>query len=295
MKEPVIIIAAARSGTKILRYILSASHAFASYPYDANYIWKYGNYHVKHDQLEPEHADPNKQKKIRSFFFQICEKENKPRLLEKSVPNSLRIPFVRTIFPDCKIIYLYRNGFDVAADARLCWQASARSDRIQSKEDRMRKLKEFPFSMAWPYLFEYCKSYSKRVLFRQGHVESWGPRYNGIDVDVRHKSLIEVCARQWAGCVEHCSRELSKLEKGQDFICISYEQLVSRPVEQLSRIVSYLNISDGERILEKGKKAIRTDFMEEWKKNLSEKEHRMIRDIVQKHHDMQRNFLGKST
>ena len=47
----IVIIAAARSGTKMLRHILDASQEISSYPYDANYIWKYGNFQLNHDEI----------------------------------------------------------------------------------------------------------------------------------------------------------------------------------------------------------------------------------------------------
>jgi len=279
-KGPVIIIAAARSGTKMLRYVLSASDEFAGYPYDANYIWKYGNYSVKHDEIEPDSIDEGKKDKIRSFFLNICEKEGKPRLLEKSVPNSLRVSFVRSVFPDCRIIHLYRNGLDVAPDARLCWQDSASSERIQSREDRARKLREFPVSMAWPYLIEYMKSYGKKTLLRQAHVDSWGPRYKGIDHDVENKRLIEVCAIQWARCVEHCCFELDNLENGRDYINVAYEKLISDPAGQLERVADFLELPDGEKVINRGKEVIRADFVQSWKDYLSRDEYDKISGIL---------------
>lgn len=279
-KEPVIIIAAARSGTKMLRYVLSASDEFAGYPYDANYIWKYGNYGVKHDEIAPDSIDEERKDKIRGFFLKICKKEGKPRLLEKSVPNSLRIPFVRSVFPDCKIIHLYRNGLDVAPDARLCWQDSASSERIQSREDRVRKLREFPVSMAWPYLIEYMKSYGKKMLLRQPHVEFWGPRYKGIEQDVENKSLIDVCAIQWVKCVEHCCFRLKMIENGNDYINLPYEKLISDPEGQLERVADFLRLTDGRKIIDRGKKIIRADFVQSWKYHLSDDEYSKISGII---------------
>jgi hypothetical protein len=39
---PVMIIAAARSGTKMLRAALGESSDFAEFLYDMNYVWKFG-------------------------------------------------------------------------------------------------------------------------------------------------------------------------------------------------------------------------------------------------------------
>ena len=67
IEKPIIIISAARSGTKMLRYVLDASSDIASYPYDANYIWKYGNYNVDHDEILPRSINDGKKEKIRSL------------------------------------------------------------------------------------------------------------------------------------------------------------------------------------------------------------------------------------
>ena len=288
--EPVIIIAAARSGTKMLRYVLSASDEFAGYPYDANYIWKYGNYTVKHDEIGPDSIQEGEKNKIRNFFLKICDKKGKPRLLEKSVPNSLRIPFVRSIFPGCAIIHLYRNGLDVTPDARLCWQGSASAERIQSKEDRVRKLKEFPLPMAWPYLLEYIKNYAKKTLLRKAHVESWGPRYKGIDSDVQNKSLIEVCAIQWAKCVDHCCQELNRLENGIDYMNLCYEQLISYPSEQLERVVDFLNLTDGHKVITRGKEVIKADYVQSWKDYITSDEYEKISGIIHERQNMLDNL-----
>lgn len=289
-EKPILIISAARSGTKMIRYVLDASGYVVSYPYDANYIWKYGNYNVSHDEILPDSINDNQKSKIRSFFLKICTKDNKMRFLEKSVPNSLRIPFVRSIFPNCKIIHLVRDGLDVAADSRLCWQAPAVSERIQSKADRQRKLKEFPLAMAWPYLLEYAVSYGKKILFQQEHVSSWGPRYKGIDQDIRKKNLLEVCAIQWAKCVEHCCDELSMLENGVDYINIKYESLVREPAKYFNKIVSFIDIDDGEKIIERGIQTVTTEYIGSWKKRLSEKEENTILKIISNTQDRVRNL-----
>lgn len=280
ISNPIVIISAARSGTKMLRYILDASSDIASCQYDANYIWKYGNYNVKHDEVVPSSIDDKQREKIRSFFYNICVMENKSRLLEKSVPNSLRIPFVRSVFPDCKIIHLYRNGLDVAADSRLCWQASAVSEDIQSNKDRIRKIKEFPITMAWPYLLEYCLNYGKKLLFNHDHVSSWGPRYDGIDKDVKEKSLIEACAIQWKKCVEHCCDELEKLEKGEHYINIPYDKMTYEPEKYINKILDFIKLSDGHQVLKRAKETITPKFVGFGDKTLDEHEIEKVKSIV---------------
>ena len=55
-KDPIIILGAARSGTKMLRKALASHPDLHAIPYDINYVWKYGSYQLPHDELRPEHA-----------------------------------------------------------------------------------------------------------------------------------------------------------------------------------------------------------------------------------------------
>lgn len=261
IRQPIIIISAARSGTKLLRYILDASPSLISYPYDANYVWKYGNYRVTHDEISPGSISEEKKNEIRLFFAKLCKGSENCRLLEKSVPNSLRIPFVRSVFPNCKLIHLYRNGLDVAADARICWQASAVSDVVQSKVDRNRKLKEFPFKIAWPYLLDYAFRYGKKHLLRKEAVSSWGPKYNGIDKDIYSKKLIEVCAIQWSKCVQHCCSELDKLRNNIDYINVKYEDFVRNPEKELKKICEFIQIDNEDLVIRRGVDTATPDYI----------------------------------
>jgi len=247
--SPVFIISAARSGSKLLRAILYASGDFSGRPYDINYVWKYGNYHIEHDEITPSDISEFQASKIRSFFDNVCRNDGNPRLLEKTVSNSLRIPFVRHLFPNTKIIHLYRDAHSTVNSTIMCWQDDATSDRIQTTEDRRRKLREFPFSMAWPYLVQYLKAYAKKKLLKRDYVESWGPRYQGIDEDVRKSPLPDVCAKQWARCVKKSADALKDLRPGHDYINVAYEDLLSNPEHEIGRIAEFAGIQGSEEAL----------------------------------------------
>ena len=184
-ESPIIIIAAARSGTKMLRAALAASPEFVDFSYDINYIWKYGNYHIPHDELTEDNLTDDVRKFIRKRFKKLLVKSNARRVLEKTVSNSLRVDFVREVFPNSKIIHLYRDGRDVAADAKLCWESSMFSARIQPKSDLFKKVVEFPIDAAWPYLISYVSTYATRLLAKEKHVRSWGPRFKAIEEAIR--------------------------------------------------------------------------------------------------------------
>ena len=49
---PIILIGAARSGTKFLRDVLASAVGVKSVPYDVNYIWRHGSPNYGHDVLD---------------------------------------------------------------------------------------------------------------------------------------------------------------------------------------------------------------------------------------------------
>jgi len=282
-KPPIIIIGAARSGTKMLRAVLAASSEFVDFPYDINYIWKYGNYNIDHDELTPEDLSERTRAFIQNKFNKLLSQSSAKRVLEKSVPNSLRIGFVRAVFPDCKIIHLYRDGRDVAADARLCWQASATDDMIQSKHDLFKKIIDFPYIFASPYLLNHLKIYVSRKFSGKEHVSSWGPRFKGIRETIKEYSLLEVCGIQWSKSIESSLRDLLLLDEGNDFINIRYEDFVQEPLVELEKIRDFLQVDDFDSIMKSAEKVITPKFVGFWKETITQEEMNSLLPHIKKH------------
>lgn len=287
-EKPLIIIAAARSGTKMLREVIAASPNVVDFPYDMNYIWKYRNYDIPHDELTSEHITPEIINFIRKNFEKRYKKTKSAIILEKSVSNSLRVKFVKEIFPKAKIIHLFRDGRDVAADARLCWKDSAFSERIQSKRDLFFKLKEFPYSTAWPYLVNYVTLYFKRAYSGKNHVKSWGPRFEGIDEAIKMNSLLEVCAMQWTRSVEVSLSHLSHFKENEDYINLRYEDFVADPIFHLQRIADFAQIQEVQPVKQFSLAKVTSDYVGFWQKTLSKEELKKIMPII----SQQMNALG---
>lgn len=258
--RPVIIISAARSGSKLLRSIIAASERFSVCGYDANYVWKYGSYSVEHDELSPADVSQAQAHRIRAFFERLRRGQEGKPLLEKTVSNSLRVHFVRKVYPDAKFIHLHRGGLQAVASTLACWQEDATSSRVQTSSDRRRKLKEFPFSMAWRYLLEYSRRYAKKRLLMQEHVESWGPRYLGIDEDLSARPLVEVCAIQWSRCVEKASESFTNSLDRIEHINVGYEDLISDPEREIQRIGDFLAVKDMRKSISHAQKVIDPKF-----------------------------------
>jgi hypothetical protein len=108
-----LIIGCARSGTSILGELI-ASHPDVQYIFEASPIWEWGGYGVNEShRLTAMHATPVIKEKIRNWF-QDQAKDDALLLVEKNPRNALRVPYIREIFPQAKIIHIVRDGRDVA-------------------------------------------------------------------------------------------------------------------------------------------------------------------------------------
>lgn len=106
------IIGCARSGTSILGELIQ-SHPDVKYIFEASSIWETAGAGINEShRLTADHATPTVAQNICDWFEE--QSPNKPVLVEKSPRNSLRIPFVHSIFPNAGFIHIIRDGRDVA-------------------------------------------------------------------------------------------------------------------------------------------------------------------------------------
>lgn len=232
--QPVIVIGAARSGTKLLRDLLAEHPLVDKVPYDINYIWRLGNEKVGHDELTPDSISDNVRRGIRRSFASFSS--GRPFLIEKTVSNCLRVPFVREIFPEALFIHIVRHGEDVVESAYRQWLAPPDWRYIVGKA------KTFPVMEAFGYAVSYAGKTLWRVLTRgKGRIHTWGPRYETIDQDVVTKPLLEVCAIQWARCLKTAVRDLKDLPEGKVFT-MRYEEFIQDPLRHLQEIAGFAKI-----------------------------------------------------
>jgi hypothetical protein len=257
-RPPVIILGAARSGTKLLRGLIAATGCYAEVPYDVNYIWRYGNEACPHDALLASHATDRVRKFIRLRLRRLAANHNTlndgppESFVEKSVSNVLRLPFVRAIFPEAKYIEIARDGRDVVESAERSWREPPQAGYL------LAKLHTFPWLDCMPYGWKYLIGAVRRQLRIDDHLRTWGPRYPGIDSDLARLSLLDVCAHQWAASVEHCAHWRHLFEPGQ-FLEVRYEELIRSPQSCIQRFCDFLEVPDCRPVLDAARRTIRAD------------------------------------
>ncbi len=222
MKRFIIVIGAARSGTKLMRDLIARHPDVDRVPYDVNYIWRMGNESVPHDELTADRVTPA----IRERILEQLERyrADASQLVEKTVSNCLRVPFVDAILPEASYIHLIRDGRDVVESVRRTWLAPTDWSYV------LRKARSFPFTKALGYAVGYATRLAGSVVTPRRSSGTWGPRYDGIDSDLARTELLDVCATQWIRSVRLATDGLAAVDP-ERVHRIRYEDLTASPAE----------------------------------------------------------------
>lgn len=254
LEKPIIVLGAARSGTKVIPRVLR-QHPDVAVWSEPNYIWKYGNARLGHDMIPADRATPEITAYIRDRFRAFTLAQGRTRFCEKTPANSLRLPFVLAVLPGAKLIHVIRDGRDVALSARERWlgrgsdfEEQARGVEAKTRKRRMRQrikkklgngeipIRDFPY-----YVPRFVSSYFNRVGLKKR--ELFGPRFPGIEDLMRDYSLLEVCALQWRWCVEGVLNCVAQLGEQVAYHEVKYEELCRRPEVHLPAIYDFLELT----------------------------------------------------
>ena len=138
LTQPLIIIAAPRSGSSLLFETLARSPDFWTIGGESHEVIEGlpqltpAARDFASNRLTAADADPQSVARIRAAFLaKLRDRNGQPpgpgatqlRLLEKTPKNALRIPFLRAVFPDAKFVYLYRNPRDNISSGIDAWKS----------------------------------------------------------------------------------------------------------------------------------------------------------------------------
>jgi hypothetical protein len=273
--RPIIIIGAARSGTNMLRDVLTQLPGFGTWQCDEiNYIWRHGNPREVTDEFSHELATEEIQSFIRTAFDKLAKKQALSYVVEKTCANSLRVAFVNQVLPNAKFIFIVRDGRDVVASAQKRWVASLDIPYILRKA-RFVPPQDIPY-----YASQYLWNRVYRLLSREHRLAFWGPRFEGMEKALEQSSLPEVCALQWRRCVKIAEHDLNQIESTR-IHQLRYEDFVTNPSKELSRISTFLKVDISAQYSQKLIQGISTDSVGRWKKDLNQNTLKLIQPLIQ--------------
>ena len=229
----VVLIGAARSGTKIMRDTLAEATGAGAVPYDIGYVWRYGSLDHPDDVLDPAGLTPRSRRFISSFIDKYAGRSG--TVIEKTVGNALRVPYVASVLPNAIYVHLIRDGVDVSESTLRQWRNPADYRYL------VHKLRHFPLRMIPSHGLRYATSVLRRKVAGDGRVATWGTRYPGIAIDLQEQDLLTVCARQWSESVVRARRDFGVL--GVPVVEVRYEDLVAHPEDELARVSRFCGLS----------------------------------------------------
>lgn len=231
-----VIIGAPRSGTNMLRDVLTRVPQVATWPCDEiNYIWRHGNIRSPSDEFVPELATSDVQRYIRRQFDWVAQHYRARTVVEKTCANSLRVEFVDQVVPGAKYLFIRRDGLDVVGSAMKRWQADM-DIRYLVQKSRFVPPTDLPY-----YASRYFWNRVYRWLSKEKRLAFWGPQLDGMQELLERHTLEEVCALQWKRCVDAAAEAFDRMPDDR-YLEIAYEDFVRTPTDEMRRITGFLGL-----------------------------------------------------
>jgi Sulfotransferase family len=258
LKRPIILLGNFRSGTTMLQRIL-ATHPDVVGLYEPVGMWLYADPSREHDEFDERDATGRVKKYVRAQFLKYQTEHGNRTIIEKTPHNILRIRYVREIFPDARYLYIVRNPLSFISSVELKWQKPAGSKRL------LKRIRTTPVTQIPLYLTRLLSQIWHNRILRRKYLSVWGPRYKGIQDDLRREDMLTVIARQWARAAGKADRDLALFDEGQLFR-LRYEDFVANPVDYLQRICLHCGLEMTDEMADYVRTTVRTDRQDKWQR-----------------------------
>lgn len=222
-ERPLFIVSAPRSGSTLLFETLARNPAFTSLGDESHEIFEgIAGFNpaagiVDDNRLTDKHYSAGIAEKIVQGFWRglrnhdgsyaVPKKGVAVRLLEKTPKNSLRIPFLRALFPDALFVFLHRRPEPNIASMIDAWE----SGRWVTYPSLPRRTK--PWSLLLP--------------------PGWR--------EVENLSVPRIAAFQWCAANESIMQDLAD-SPDESILSVSYEAFLDHPQEIVQRILTFAGL-----------------------------------------------------
>lgn len=226
--DSIFIIGAPRSGTTMLGKILSECEGVV-YIEEPNVIWRYKNWaKVGHEQFSEDDASDDVVKFIRKWFENEAAVAGADVVIEKTPANAIRPFFVKKIFPEGRVVLLFRDFNSVVNSIVNKWISEDDKNALLLGEvSRFRQFglqfKKF-LNIPWidyPWYASLILSELKFKLFGSKR-RYWGPQYKDYRNDL-YREVHDLAAIQWLQCMRSM---LNYAKNGAPEVVVNYDDIV---------------------------------------------------------------------
>ncbi len=202
LRRPIFIVGVSRSGTTVFANYLRRHRDLCDWS-EAAQILESDFYNQDIDTVRTEDdVTPRDAFRIRFLFGAKTLLTGKSRFLNKHPENSLRIRFIKKLFPDAIFIHLIRNGWPTVVS-------------------NYRRTYEDPFRTQWPF-----GQFPKPPLWRS---------YLNLP-------LIEQFAHQWVDIIEYVRARAQECLGASDYVETRYEAFCERPHAVLQALDDFCSL-----------------------------------------------------
>ncbi|WP_235893556.1 sulfotransferase family protein [Cognatilysobacter lacus] len=220
--RPVIVLSAPRSGSTMLFEAMARAPALYTIGGESHRAFESlralhpASHGFDSNRLTEANADPATVQALRdNLLAALRDREGRPpsawpvRLLEKTPKNSLRVPFLRAVFPDAHFVVLYRKPRDVLASMIDAWRSG-----------RFRTYPQLPGwrGLPWSLLL----------------VPGWR--------DLVGRTLEEIVACQWATTMDILLDDLDGLPTDVPVARVRYDTLLESSRAELERVCAFAGL-----------------------------------------------------
>ncbi len=258
LKPPIFLMGNTRSGTGIVQKVVSAHPDVVKWN-EPRTLWLCADPGRPHDEFDESDATDKVKEYIRSQFLSYQTQHGNCVVMEKTPANILKIPYVRAIFPEATYLFIVRNPFSFISSVELKWQRPVKRNGI------VRRLKSTPITQLHHYAGRLIRErFDKRVL-RKKYLSVWGPRYKGMDQDVRTHDRLTVIAKQWSAGSRKAANDLAVFEPGQ-VLRLKYEDFVEDPISELKNICAHCGLEMTDEVVNAANELVKSDRQAKWRR-----------------------------
>jgi hypothetical protein len=232
ISKPVFILGTGRSGTTILGIVLSM-HRDVGFLNEPKALWhaihpgedligSYNRNYARYRLTETDASDAVIQAAHRLYSAYLSATFSR-RIVDKYPELIFRIPFIRSIFPDAKFLFLTRNGWDT------CHSIMHGSERLGQQHNSEIHDWWGVNRRKWDLLTAEIVSRHADLSTHVSAMKTWNEQ-------------VDMAAVEWIVTMREGLSLLKQLP--DDILHVRYETLCSDPQKTMARIVDFLELAD---------------------------------------------------